>query len=99
MSWDSLHLSSLTPYPFQHTRYLTFPWNSQLLKSFLTSYSSTPSQSAGCTTKVDGVLKALVPVGAGTVAPRVGASWAGCLARIVSQVVSLTAGVEEEALG
>src|SRR5882724_7713534 len=43
-SLDGLHLSSSMPYPFQHTRYLSFPWKTQLSRICSTLYSSTPSQ-------------------------------------------------------
>src|SRR5882672_1239639 len=41
-SSDSLHSSSFMPYPFQHTRYSSLPWNIQLSRMCSTSYSSTP---------------------------------------------------------
>src|SRR5882724_1584040 len=46
-SLAGLHLSSLIPYPFQHTRYSNQPLNTQLSKICSTSYSSTPSQTTG----------------------------------------------------
>src|SRR5882672_8579086 len=48
-SLDSLHLSSSMPYPFQHTRYLSFLQKIWLSRMCSTSYSSTPSQeNTGC---------------------------------------------------
>ena len=41
---NGLHSSSSIPYPFQHTRYLSFPWKICLSRMLSTSYSSTPSQ-------------------------------------------------------
>src|SRR5882672_1127434 len=46
-SSDSLHLSSSMLYPFQHMRYLSFPWKIQLSRMHSTSYSSTPSWMRG----------------------------------------------------
>src|SRR5882672_3589809 len=46
-SSDGLHLSSSMPYPFQHTRYLSFPWKIWLSRMHSTSYSLTLSWMTG----------------------------------------------------
>src|SRR5882724_5525460 len=46
-SSDGLHLSSSMPYPFQHTRYSSFPLRIWLSSMSSTSYSSTPSWTTG----------------------------------------------------
>src|SRR5467141_807815 len=46
-SSDGLHSSSSMPYPFQRTRYSSFPQKIRLSRMHSTSYSSTPSQTTG----------------------------------------------------
>src|SRR5882672_6178818 len=46
-SSDGLHSSSSMPYPFQCTRYSSFPQKIRLSRMCSTSYSSTPSQMTG----------------------------------------------------
>src|SRR5882724_6228064 len=46
-SSDGLHSSSSMPYPFQHTRYSSFPLRIRLLSMSSTSYSSTLSWMTG----------------------------------------------------
>src|SRR5882672_5205419 len=46
-SSDGLHLSSSMPYPFQCTRYLSFPRKIRLSRMHSTSYSSTPLRTTG----------------------------------------------------
>ena len=46
-SLSGIHRSSAAPYPFQHTKYSSFPLKNRLSRILSTSYSWIPSQMTG----------------------------------------------------